>query len=113
MHNLVIMQSTVMLYGSAMCVTQCKVHVMFLFTVSLHISRMLCLSGGSDCMVFLCVLIRGLILQDLTFINIGNKDCLPDGRVNFNKRWQQFNVLDSMRRFKTTYVLSSSTLSLM
>lgn len=43
---------------------------------------------------------RGLILQDLTFINIGNQDLLPDGSINFAKRWQQFNILDNMRRFK-------------
>lgn len=43
---------------------------------------------------------RGLILQDLTFIHIGNQDLLPDGSINFAKRWQQFNILDNMRRFK-------------
>lgn len=42
---------------------------------------------------------RGLILQDLTFVNIGNADTLPDGSVNFVKRWQQFAILDNMRRF--------------
>jgi Rap guanine nucleotide exchange factor 1 len=42
---------------------------------------------------------RGLVLQDLTFVNIGNRDNLPDGNVNFTKRWQQFTILDNMRRF--------------
>ncbi|XP_076455431.1 uncharacterized protein LOC143290006 isoform X3 [Babylonia areolata] len=49
-----------------------------------------------------CIPYLGLILQDLTFINIGNQDALPDGSINFAKRWQQFNILDSMRRFKTS-----------
>jgi hypothetical protein len=43
---------------------------------------------------------RGLILQDLTFVHIGNNDYLPDGNINFAKRWQQYNILDQMRRFK-------------
>ncbi|XP_052092600.1 rap guanine nucleotide exchange factor 1-like isoform X2 [Mytilus californianus] len=47
-----------------------------------------------------CIPYIGLILQDLTFINIGNQDFLPDGNINFAKRWQQFHILDSMRRFK-------------
>ncbi|XP_046542750.1 LOW QUALITY PROTEIN: rap guanine nucleotide exchange factor 1-like [Haliotis rubra] len=47
-----------------------------------------------------CIPYLGLILQDLTFINIGNQDLLPDHSINFSKRWQQFNILDSMRRFK-------------
>lgn len=49
---------------------------------------------------FLSLSHRGLILQDLTFIHIGNQDLLPDGSINFAKRWQQFNILDNMRRFK-------------
>ncbi|XP_050413397.2 rap guanine nucleotide exchange factor 1 isoform X2 [Patella vulgata] len=47
-----------------------------------------------------CIPYLGLILQDLTFINIGNQNLLPDGSINFAKRWQLFNILDSMRRFK-------------
>ncbi|XP_052788313.1 rap guanine nucleotide exchange factor 1-like isoform X2 [Mya arenaria] len=47
-----------------------------------------------------CIPYIGLILQDLTFINIGNQDCLSDGNINFAKRWQQFHILDSMRRFR-------------
>ncbi|XP_060590659.1 rap guanine nucleotide exchange factor 1-like isoform X2 [Ruditapes philippinarum] len=47
-----------------------------------------------------CIPYIGLILQDLTFINIGNQDCLPDGSINFAKRWQQFHILDNMRRFR-------------
>ncbi|KAG7320896.1 hypothetical protein KOW79_015311 [Hemibagrus wyckioides] len=46
--------------------------------------------------------ICGLILQDLTFVHLGNPD-LIDGKVNFSKRWQQFNILDSMRRFQQVH----------
>ena len=43
----------------------------------------------------------GLILQDLTFVHIGNKDSLPDDvSVNFDKRWQIFNILDQLRKFR-------------
>lgn len=42
---------------------------------------------------------RGLILQDLTFVHLGNPDYI-DNKVNFSKRWQQFNILDSMRCFQ-------------
>ncbi|XP_012945561.1 rap guanine nucleotide exchange factor 1 [Aplysia californica] len=49
-----------------------------------------------------CIPYLGLILQDLTFINIGNQDKLPEGSINFAKHWQQFNILDSMRRFRTS-----------
>ncbi|XP_013784949.1 guanine nucleotide-releasing factor 2-like [Limulus polyphemus] len=47
-----------------------------------------------------CIPYIGLILQDLTFVHVGNSDFLPDGNVNFSKRWQQFNILEKMRRFK-------------
>ncbi|XP_042215195.1 rap guanine nucleotide exchange factor 1-like isoform X4 [Homarus americanus] len=47
-----------------------------------------------------CIPYIGLILQDLTFVNIGNNDLMPDGNVNFSKRWQQFHILDNMKRFK-------------
>ncbi|GAB6018402.1 Rap guanine nucleotide exchange factor (GEF) 1 [Chamberlinius hualienensis] len=47
-----------------------------------------------------CIPYIGLILQDLTFVHIGNGDVLPDGSVNFVKRWQQFNILETMRRFR-------------
>jgi hypothetical protein len=40
------------------------------------------------------------VLQDLTFVHIGNTDLLPDGSVNFSKRWQQFNIVENMKRFK-------------
>ncbi|KRX92671.1 Rap guanine nucleotide exchange factor 1 [Trichinella pseudospiralis] len=49
----------------------------------------------------------GLILQDLTFVQVGNADCLPVEEVcianvvNFAKRWQQFMILDNVRRFKS------------
>ncbi len=47
-----------------------------------------------------CIPYLGLILQDITFIHLGNPSELPDGKVNFVKRWQQYNVLDTVRRFK-------------
>ncbi|XP_013420266.1 rap guanine nucleotide exchange factor 1 isoform X3 [Lingula anatina] len=47
-----------------------------------------------------CIPYIGLILQDLTFVHIGNPNNLPEGSINFAKRWQQFNILDNMKRFK-------------
>nr|XP_002126176.3 rap guanine nucleotide exchange factor 1 [Ciona intestinalis] len=47
-----------------------------------------------------CIPYLGLILQDLTFIHLGNQDELAPGIINFRKRWQQFSILDTMRRFK-------------
>lgn len=47
---------------------------------------------------FICF--SGLVLQDLTFVHIGNSDLLPDGTINFSKRWQQFNIVENMKRFK-------------
>ncbi|XP_035377293.1 rap guanine nucleotide exchange factor 1b isoform X5 [Electrophorus electricus] len=49
-----------------------------------------------------CIPYLGLILQDLTFVHLGNPD-LIDRKVNFSKRWQQFNILDSMRRFQQVH----------
>ncbi|XP_042898882.1 guanine nucleotide-releasing factor 2 isoform X2 [Parasteatoda tepidariorum] len=49
-----------------------------------------------------CIPYIGLILQDLTFVHIGNSDMLTEEAVNFSKRWQQFNILDNMRRFKNS-----------
>ncbi|XP_068628338.1 guanine nucleotide-releasing factor 2 isoform X3 [Battus philenor] len=46
-----------------------------------------------------CIPYIGLVLQDLTFVHIGNPDLLPDGRINFTKRWQQYQVMESMKRF--------------
>ncbi|KRZ28622.1 Rap guanine nucleotide exchange factor 1 [Trichinella pseudospiralis] len=54
-----------------------------------------------------CLPYLGLILQDLTFVQVGNADCLPVEEVcianvvNFAKRWQQFMILDNVRRFKS------------
>ncbi|KRX92672.1 Guanine nucleotide-releasing factor 2 [Trichinella pseudospiralis] len=48
-----------------------------------------------------CLPYLGLILQDLTFVQVGNADCLPVEEVcianvvNFAKRWQQFMILDN------------------
>ncbi|XP_025033170.1 rap guanine nucleotide exchange factor 1 [Python bivittatus] len=49
-----------------------------------------------------CIPYLGLILQDLTFVHLGNPDYI-DGKVNFSKRWQQFNILDNMRRFQQVH----------
>ncbi|KRX63360.1 Guanine nucleotide-releasing factor 2 [Trichinella sp. T9] len=48
-----------------------------------------------------CLPYLGLILQDLTFVQVGNADYLPVEEVgvanvvNFAKRWQQFMILDN------------------
>lgn len=42
----------------------------------------------------------GLVLQDLTFVHIGNPDYLSSGTINFSKRWQQHNIVVNMKRFK-------------
>jgi len=47
-----------------------------------------------------CIPYLGLILTDITFIHLGNPQHLPDGKVNFLKRWNQYNLLESVRRFK-------------
>ena len=52
-----------------------------------------------------CIPYIGLILQDLTFVHIGNPDTLSDGRINFGKRWQQFHILENMRRFQKCHYL--------
>ncbi|KAM7316763.1 hypothetical protein ACRRTK_024494 [Alexandromys fortis] len=49
-----------------------------------------------------CIPYLGLILQDLTFVHLGNPDYI-DGKVNFSKRWQQFNILDGMRCFQQVH----------
>ena len=43
---------------------------------------------------------RGLVLQDLTFVHIGNSETFSDGNINFAKRWQQFHILGNIKRFK-------------
>ncbi|KAK4883634.1 hypothetical protein RN001_006953 [Aquatica leii] len=47
-----------------------------------------------------CIPYIGLVLQDLTFVHIGNSNLLPTGMINFSKRWQQFNIVENMKRFK-------------
>ena len=47
-----------------------------------------------------CIPYIGLILSDLTFIHVGNPDFLPNGAVNFAKRWQQYRILKDMKRFR-------------
>lgn len=47
-----------------------------------------------------CIPYIGLVLQDLTFVHIGNSDYLSDNVINFSKRWQQFNIVENMKRFK-------------
>ncbi|XP_063373066.1 guanine nucleotide-releasing factor 2 isoform X1 [Cydia amplana] len=46
-----------------------------------------------------CIPYIGLVLQDLTFVHIGNPDLLPDGSINFTKRWQQYHIMENMKRF--------------
>ncbi|KAJ0181119.1 hypothetical protein K1T71_003204 [Dendrolimus kikuchii] len=46
-----------------------------------------------------CIPYIGLVLQDLTFVHIGNPDLLPDGSINFTKRWQQYLIMENMKRF--------------
>ncbi|XP_054467252.1 LOW QUALITY PROTEIN: rap guanine nucleotide exchange factor 1 [Anoplopoma fimbria] len=56
-----------------------------------------------------CIPYLGLILQDLTFVHLGNPDTLmtsQGSKVNFSKRWQQFNILDPLRSSQqVTYTL--------
>uniref|UniRef100_UPI0037E96D3A rap guanine nucleotide exchange factor 1-like n=1 Tax=Semicossyphus pulcher TaxID=241346 RepID=UPI0037E96D3A len=50
-----------------------------------------------------CIPYLGLILQDLTFVHLGNPDKLmtsQGSKVNFSKRWQQFNILDTLRTYQ-------------
>ncbi|XP_050424721.1 guanine nucleotide-releasing factor 2 isoform X2 [Adelges cooleyi] len=47
-----------------------------------------------------CIPYIGLVLQDLTFVHIGNNDYLSENIINFSKRWQQFNIVENMKRFK-------------
>ncbi|KAJ6637477.1 Guanine nucleotide-releasing factor 2 [Pseudolycoriella hygida] len=47
-----------------------------------------------------CIPYIGLVLQDLTFVHIGNQDFLSEGVINFSKRWQQHNIVVNMKRFK-------------
>ncbi|KAL7052343.1 hypothetical protein ACKWTF_004846 [Chironomus riparius] len=49
-----------------------------------------------------CIPYIGLVLQDLTFVHIGNPDCLQDGSINFSKRWQQYNIVMNMKRFRNS-----------
>lgn len=47
-----------------------------------------------------CIPYLGLILQDLTFVHLGNPDTLMGSKVNFSKRWQQFNILATVRSYQ-------------
>nr|XP_015815948.2 rap guanine nucleotide exchange factor 1 [Nothobranchius furzeri] len=50
-----------------------------------------------------CIPYLGLILQDLTFVHLGNPDTLmtsEGSNVNFSKSWQQFNILDTLRSYQ-------------
>lgn len=50
--------------------------------------------------LFIYFFFSGLVLQDLTFVHIGNQDCINPGIINFSKRWQQHNIVVNMKRFK-------------
>ncbi|KAM7390944.1 hypothetical protein PAMP_021672 [Pampus punctatissimus] len=56
-----------------------------------------------------CIPYLGLILQDLTFVHLGNPDTLmtsQGSKVNFSKCWQQFNILDTLRGYQqVSYLL--------
>jgi hypothetical protein len=54
-----------------------------------------------------CIPYIGLVLQDLTFVHIGNPDTIED-RINFAKRWQQFNILVGYRRLKSGLISNGS-----
>ncbi|KAM8886389.1 rap guanine nucleotide exchange factor 1-like isoform 2-T2 [Spinachia spinachia] len=50
-----------------------------------------------------CIPYLGLILQDLTFVHLGNPDTMTTSqgsKVNFSKRWQQFSILDTLRSYQ-------------
>lgn len=47
-----------------------------------------------------CIPCSGLVLQDLTFVHVGNQDYVSKGVINFSKRWQQYNIIVNMKRFK-------------
>ncbi|XP_056232185.1 rap guanine nucleotide exchange factor 1-like isoform X2 [Seriola aureovittata] len=50
-----------------------------------------------------CIPYLGLILQDLTFVHLGNPDTLmtsQGSKVNFSKRWQQFKILYTLRSYQ-------------
>ncbi|XP_076010344.1 rap guanine nucleotide exchange factor 1-like isoform X2 [Genypterus blacodes] len=50
-----------------------------------------------------CIPYLGLILQDLTFVHLGNPDLVmtsEGSKVNFSKRWQQFNILDTVKSYQ-------------
>ncbi|XP_030380880.1 guanine nucleotide-releasing factor 2 isoform X2 [Scaptodrosophila lebanonensis] len=47
-----------------------------------------------------CIPYIGLVLQDLTFVHVGNQDYMAKGVINFSKRWQQYNIIVNMKRFK-------------
>lgn len=56
--------------------------------------------------LWLICFFRGLILQDLTFVHLGNPDLLttPQGsKVNFSKCCQQFNILDTLRSYQQVW----------
>ncbi|KAH8290053.1 hypothetical protein KR044_006114 [Drosophila immigrans] len=50
-----------------------------------------------------CIPYIGLVLQDLTFVHVGNQDYVSKGVINFSKRWQQYNIIVNMKRFKNAY----------
>ncbi|KAI3387066.1 hypothetical protein SNEBB_009824 [Seison nebaliae] len=47
-----------------------------------------------------CIPYIGLILQDLSFINTGNRDMLKNDQINFHKRWYQYKCLEQLTYYK-------------
>ncbi|XP_065169661.1 guanine nucleotide-releasing factor 2 isoform X3 [Atheta coriaria] len=56
-----------------------------------------------------CIPYIGLVLQDLTFVHIGNSNLLPNNYINFSKRCQQHNIVENMKDFKKCLSNSSTT----
>ncbi|XP_060894170.1 rap guanine nucleotide exchange factor 1-like [Labrus mixtus] len=53
-----------------------------------------------------CIPYLGLILQDLTFVHLGNPDMVmtsQGSKINFSKRWQQFNILGTLRTYQQVH----------
>ena len=89
------------LYANLMKAIPWIIDIMLCHVIFIHLIQDYWPLNAFDC--------RGLILQDLTFVHIGNNDFLPDGNINFGKRWQQYNILDQMRRFRNWYAIRQFT----
>lgn len=68
---------------------------------TVHVSCIMLLHLLNSCSLILAPF-SGLVLQDLTFVHIGNQNYLDDVglTINFTKRWQQSNLLLNLKKFK-------------